>query len=85
MYLSLEGPSLGQFQAAHAVSRWWGSGERSRHPGFAARVNRPTDAELKQELEEIEAGLGHDFHILWLRHMSNVGRFFMLALKFLIY
>ena len=57
MNLSLEWPSLGQFQAAAAVNRRWGSGERSRRPGFAARVNQPTDAELEQELEEIEADL----------------------------
>ena len=57
MYLSLEGPSLAQFQAAPVVSRWWGSGERSRHPGFAARVNQLTEADLEQEQEEIEADL----------------------------
>ena len=57
MYLSLEGPSLGQFQAAPAVSRWWGSDERSRHPGFAARVNQPMDAELEEKLEDIETEL----------------------------
>ena len=57
MYLSLEGPSLAQFQAAPAVSRWWGSGERTRRPGSGARVNQPTEADIEQELEEIEADL----------------------------
>ena len=61
----LEGPSLDSFQEAHAVHRWWGSGERARRPGHTAWVpqdNQLTDAELEAELyavAELYARLQH--------------------------
>ena len=51
---------LDSFQAAPAVHRWWGSGERARRPGHTAwvpRDNQPTDAEA--ELYANEARLQH--------------------------
>ena len=60
MFLSVEGPSLDDFQPAPAVRRWWGSGERARRPGYtvwAPRLNQPTDLDLANELLEIEASL----------------------------
>ena len=41
----LEGPSLDSFQEAHAVHRWWGSGERARRPGHTAWVPRGQSAD----------------------------------------
>ena len=60
MFLSVEGPSLDDFQPAPAVRRWWGSGERARRQGYtvwAPRLNQPTDLDLANELLEIEGSL----------------------------
>ncbi|KAJ8333912.1 hypothetical protein SKAU_G00412310 [Synaphobranchus kaupii] len=54
MFLSIEGPSLETFDAKRAVLRWWGSGPRSRKPGFTSRVNQPTEDEMEEELIELE-------------------------------
>ena len=53
MYLSIQGSAPDDFDACGAVHRWWGSGQRTRRPGFSPWASHDlTQVELEKELEE---------------------------------